>query len=79
MGARNRDRALPHPLRLGDVDRLDGHLAGFCDDCMRGKILPLGPLLARFGKETIVGDIAPFLTCRMCGGKSVRIEAKFPR
>jgi len=46
---------------------------------MRSKILPLGPLLKRFGEKTIVGDVAPFLTCKMCGSKEVRIEAKFPR
>ncbi len=79
MGSRNRDRMIPNPLRLDDVLRLDGCLIGFCDECMRSKVLPLQPLLSKFGREKIVREIAPALTCKMCGGKGVRIEAKFSR
>lgn len=79
MGSLNRDRMIPHPLHLGDVLRLEGWLIAWCDDCGNQRILPLRPLRNRFGPDAVVADLARHLVCRMCGGRSGRIEAKFPR
>jgi hypothetical protein len=79
VGARNRDRTIPRNPTLADVVRLEGYVYGFCEDCIRSKVLPLQTLIDRFGATAIVGDLEPPLVCTMCGHKNVRIDTKFPR
>ena len=79
MDSRNRDRSLPHPLRLGDVVKLEGALIAFCDACMHERVLTLRALIQKFGPDKIVGDIARHLVCRWCPGRAARIETKFTR
>lgn len=79
MGSRNRDRMMPVRPTLGDVVWLDGYLIGYCGDCTHQRVLPLTPLLERFGKSGLVGDIGAALVCKFCGSKDVRIEVKVSR
>ena len=70
---------LPRDPTLADVVRLEGYVYGFCEDCIRSKVLPLKALIDQFGPTALVGDLERHLVCRMCGAKNVRIDTKFPR
>lgn len=55
LWARNRDRMIPFNPTLGTFCGSMAVFTGFCDGCIRVKVLPLQTLIDRFGVNTRLG------------------------
>ena len=64
------DRTI-QPVLLGDIGCRNIDVQCWCNRCPHHAVLPVGMLIARFGRDCPVPEIGARLRCSGCGSKDI--------
>ncbi len=59
------------PVTLKELHNRKVGVWAWCNDCCHNRVLPVGPLLERFGPGQTAAGIAAWARCSACGSRRV--------
>lgn len=66
------------PATLGEQEARGLPLLVYCNRCPHHGTLPVAPLIARFGRNFPIPDVAKHCRCTACGSRDVQTRPNFP-
>jgi hypothetical protein len=67
------------PPTLADLAADPGELVASCQNCHHDAVLPVAPVLARYGPTTPFPDVRGRFRCSACGSRQVDVRPNWSR
>jgi hypothetical protein len=72
-------QAVTTPPILGDLAAGLGELLAWCQNCHHNAVMPVDPVLARYGPTTPFPEVKGRFRCSACGSRQVDVRPNWSR
>jgi hypothetical protein len=67
------------PPTLADLVAAPGELVASCQDCHHNAVMPVAPVLARYGPTTSFPEVEGRFRCLACGSRKVDVRPNWSK
>ena len=75
----DRPVAVSTPPTLADLAAAPGELVAWCQNCHHNAVMPVDPVLARYGPTTPFPELKGGFRCSACGSRQVVVRPNWSR